>query len=103
VGLLRWFRVNRYCGIEYNREQVVCTAMYLEDTAAMWYDVNVNGIDHQRNVWSFKLVITGLYDQFVHHASVGTAADKFWNATYIPEEGIIALYHELKRHAARMV
>jgi hypothetical protein len=34
---------------------------------------------------------------------VGTAADKFWNATYVPEEGIMALYHELTRHAARMV
>jgi hypothetical protein len=54
-------------------------------------------------MWSFKLVITGLYNQFVHHALVGTAADKFWNATYVPEEGIMALYHELTRHAARMV
>jgi hypothetical protein len=54
-------------------------------------------------MWSFKLVITGLYDRFVHHASVGTAVDKFWNATYVPEEGIMALYHELTRHAARMV
>jgi hypothetical protein len=103
VGLLRWFRVNRYCGMEYDRERVVCMAMYLEGTAATWYDDNVNGLDHQRDVWSFKLVITGLYDWFVHHASVGTAADKFWNATYVPEEGIMALYHELTRHAVRMV
>jgi hypothetical protein len=78
-------------------------AMYLEGTAATWYDNNVDGLDHQQDVWSFKLVITGLYDRFVHHASVGTAADKFWNTTYIPEEGIMALYHELTRHAARMV
>jgi hypothetical protein len=78
-------------------------AMYLEGTAVIWYNVNVNGLDHQRDVWSFKLIITRLYDQFVHHASVGTTADKFWNATYILEEGIMALYHELTRHAARMV
>jgi hypothetical protein len=51
----------------------------------------------------FKLIITRLYDWFIHHALVGTTVDKFWNATYIPEEGIMALYHELTRHAARMV
>jgi hypothetical protein len=89
--------------MEYDREQVVCTAMYLEGTVATWYGNNVDGLDHQRDVWSFKLVITGLYDWFVHHTSVGTTADKFWNATYIPEEGIMALYHELTRHTARMV
>jgi hypothetical protein len=29
--------------------------------------------------------------------------DKFWNETYIQEEGIMAFYHKLMRHAARMV
>jgi hypothetical protein len=51
----------------------------------------------------FKLIITRLYDWFIHHALVGTAADKFWNTTYVLEEGTMALYHELTRHAARMV
>jgi hypothetical protein len=31
IGLLRWFRVNRYCGMELDKERVVCTALYLED------------------------------------------------------------------------
>jgi hypothetical protein len=30
--------------------------------AVTWYDDNVDGIDHQKEVWSFKMVITGLYD-----------------------------------------
>ena len=64
---------------------------------------NVDGIDHQKEVWSFKMVITGLYDRFVHNGAVSTAADKFWNATYVQEEGIMAFYHKLMRHAARMV
>jgi hypothetical protein len=34
---------------------------------------------------------------------VSTATDKFWNETYIQEEGIMAFYHKLTRHAARMV
>jgi hypothetical protein len=89
--------------MEYDREQVVCMVMYLEGTAVTWYNDNVNGIDHQQDVWSFKLVITRLYDRFICHALVGTTADKFWNATYVLEEGIMALYHELTRHTARMV
>jgi hypothetical protein len=103
VGLLRWFQVNRYCGMEFDKEQVVCTALYLEDTAITWYDDNVDSMDHQNDVWSFKMVITGLYDRFVHHVSVGATADKFWNESYVPEEGIMAFYHKLMRHASRMV
>jgi hypothetical protein len=103
VGLLRWFQVNRYCGMEFDKERVVCTALYLEDTTITWYDDNVDGMDHQNDVWSFKMVITGLYDRFVHHVSVGAAVDKFWNESYIPEEGIMAFYHKLTRHASRMV
>jgi hypothetical protein len=103
VGLLRWFRVNRYCGMEFDKERVVCTALYLEDTTITWYDDNVDGMDHQNDVWSFKMVITRLYDRFIHHVSVGATADKFWNEIYIPEEGIMAFYHKLTRHASRMV
>ena len=103
VSLLRWFQVNRYCGVDYDKACVVRMALYLNSTAATWYNDNVDGIDHQKDVWSFKLVITSLYDRFVHHTLVGTTADKFWNATYIQEEGIMALYHELTRHAARIV
>jgi hypothetical protein len=103
IGLLRWFRVNQYCGMELDKECIVCTALYLEDAAITWYDDNVDGIDHQKEVWSSKMVITGLYDQFVHNGAVSTAADKFWNMTYVPEEGIMAFYHKLMRHAARMV
>jgi hypothetical protein len=89
--------------MEYDRKQVVCMALYLDGTAVTWYNDNVDGIDHQRDVWSFKLVITGLYDWFIHHTLVGITADKFWNATYVPEEGIMALYHKLTKHAVRIV
>jgi hypothetical protein len=63
----------------------------------------VDGIDHQKEVWSFKMVITRLYNRFVHHVAVSAATDKFWNETYIQEEGIMAFYHKLTRHTVRMV
>jgi hypothetical protein len=42
--------------------------MYLEGTAVTWYDDNVDGLDHQRDVWLFKLVITGLYC-YIHNTA----------------------------------
>jgi hypothetical protein len=62
IGLLRWFWVNQYCRMELDKECVVCMALYLEDAAVTWYDDNVDGMDHQKKVWSFEMVITGLYD-----------------------------------------
>jgi hypothetical protein len=67
VGLLRWFQVNRYWRMEFNKKWVVCMALYLEDTMITWYNDNMDGMDHQNNVWLFKMVITGLYDWFVYH------------------------------------
>jgi hypothetical protein len=63
--------------MEYDRECVVCMALYLNGAVVTWYNNNVDGIDHQRDIWSFKLVITRLYDQFIYHALIGTLVDKF--------------------------
>jgi hypothetical protein len=46
--LLHWFRVNKYCGAALNGEHMVYTAMYLEGTMLMWYDNNIDGIDHEQ-------------------------------------------------------
>jgi hypothetical protein len=53
--------------MEFDKEQVVCIALYLEGTMITWYNDNVDSMDHQNNIWLFKMVITSLYDQFVHH------------------------------------
>jgi hypothetical protein len=37
------------------------------------------------------------------NVSVGAIVDKFWNESYVPEEGIMAFYHKHMRHASRMV
>jgi hypothetical protein len=101
--LLRWFWVNKYVGRAFNSEHVVFTAMYLEGTALMWYDDNIDGIDCQEKVWSFKYLVTGLYDRFIHSEAVSEAVDKFWTATYEPEEGVMPFYYRMARYAARMV
>lgn len=52
-------------------------ALFLNSAALMQYDDNVDGLDHLKEMWSFKMVVTGLYDHFVHHAAVSAATDKF--------------------------
>jgi hypothetical protein len=61
--LLCWFRVNKYCGAALDGERVVYAVMYLEGTTLMWYDDNIDGIDHEQNTWSFKELVTGLLQQ----------------------------------------
>ena len=60
--LLRWFRVNRYCGQEYNEDCVVCAALFLQGSALTWYNDNMNVLDCPQKVLSFKTLITGLYN-----------------------------------------
>jgi hypothetical protein len=47
--------------------------------------------------------VTGLYNCFVHSEAVGEAVDKFWTATYEPEEGVMPFYYRMMRYASRMV
>ena len=53
--------------------------------------------------WSFKNVITGLYDQFIHDNATNDATEKFWRAEYNAKEGVMSFYHKLERYAARMI
>jgi hypothetical protein len=101
--LLQWFRVNKYVGRAFDSKHIVFTAMYLKGTALMWYDDNIDGINHQEKEWSFKYVVTGLYDRFVHSKAVGEAVNRFWTATYEPEEGVMSFYYRITRYTSRMV
>ena len=94
-SLLRWFRVNRYCGPEYNEDRVVCAPLFLQGSALTWYNNNVDVLDRPQKVWSFKTLITGLYHRYIHNVVLRTAAEKFRTAEYDPEEGIMAFYHRL--------
>jgi len=57
-----WYHINRYCGMEHDKDRISCMALFLQGDMLCWYDDNVNGINHRKDVWSFKTVVTGLYD-----------------------------------------
>jgi len=79
------------------------TAMYLGKKAKTWFNDNVKGINHRRQVWTFKDVITGLYDQFIHKSSIQDATQKFYSVKYAMDGGVYGHYHELQRYASRMI
>jgi len=65
----------------------------------IWYDDNVNGINHQKDIWSFKTIVMGLYDQFIHNVALTEASEKFGKAQYIEGKGVMAFYYRLMRYA----
>jgi len=42
-NLLRWYHINRYCGMEHDEDRISCMALFLQGDALCWYDNNVDG------------------------------------------------------------
>jgi len=56
-----------------------------------------------REVWTFKDVITALYDQFIHELSIQDTTQKFYSVKYTTDGGVYRFYHELQHYASRMI
>jgi hypothetical protein len=95
--------VNKICGLENDSDHIEFTAMFLEDTASVWFEDNVDGTYCQRSSWTFKEVVTGLYDQFIHDNTTHDAAGGFWHVGCGAGGGIMSYYYKLERYATRMI
>jgi hypothetical protein len=80
--LLRWLHINKICGAEYDEECIVYVPMYLEGDTLSWFNDNIDGFHRQQEYWTFKEVITGLYDCFIFCAATCDASDKFWSMAF---------------------
>jgi len=89
--------------MEHDEDRISCMALFLQGDALCWYDDNVDGINHRKDVWSFKTIVTGLYDRFIHNVALTEASEKFGKAQYIEGEGIMAFYYRLARYMEQMV
>jgi hypothetical protein len=102
-SMLQWMKINHYTGPERECDHITLTVMYLVNKAKTWFNDNVKGINHRRRVWTFKDVITGLYDQFIHESSIQDAIQKFYSVKYTTDGGVYGFYHELERYTSRMM
>jgi len=102
-SMLQWMKINHYAGPEHKRDCITLMAMYLDDKAKTWFNDNIKGINHRRRVWTFKDIITGLYDWFIHELSIQDATQKFYSVKYTMDGGVYGFYHELEHYVLRMI
>jgi len=95
-SLLQWLKIIHFTGPEHKWECIVLTAMYLGKKAKTWFNDNVEGINRRRWVWTFKDVITGLYDRFIHESSIQDATQKFYSVKDTTDGGVYGYYHDLQ-------
>jgi hypothetical protein len=101
--LLRWLRVNKICRAEYDEECIVYISMYLEGDMLLWLNNNIDSFHHQQEYWTFKEVITGLYNCFVFHAAMHDTSDKFWSMAFKEGDDIMSFYYKMVQYAMQMV
>jgi len=87
-SMLQWMKINHYTGPECEHDCIMLTAMYLDERAKTWFNNNVKGVNHWRRVWTFKDIITGLYDRFIHESSIQDATQKFYSVKYTTDGGV---------------
>jgi len=102
-SMLWWMKINHYAGPEHEHDHIMLTVMYLDEKAKTWFNDNVEGINHWRWVWTFKDIITGLYDQFIHELSIQDVTQKFYSVKYTTDGDVYGFYHELKHYTSRMI
>jgi hypothetical protein len=81
-ALLQWLKVNKICSPEHDSDCIEFTAMFLENTALTWFKDSIDSACCQCTAWTFKEVITGLYDWFVHENTTQNTSGKFWHVKY---------------------
>ena len=84
-------------------DHMACIPIFLQGTALTWFNNNVDGMNHQKDMWSFKMVMIRLYDRFLHNIAVGAVSDKFWSTNYAQDEGVMEFHHRLEHDVVRMV
>jgi hypothetical protein len=101
--ILRWMKLSRYTGEDTDDAWVSIVAMFLTGKAHVWFNDNVESVTCRIRHWSFKDVVTGLYDRFIHDASIQDATTKFYEVTYSPATGVMGYYHDLEQYTLRMI
>ncbi|KAJ3735514.1 hypothetical protein DFJ43DRAFT_869541 [Lentinula guzmanii] len=126
LGLIQWMNIADQCGpptrFSQTRSAHILTSVdlirtntlgsYLEGNALRWFRDEVqkvpDGFSTSRNPdplsyrWTFMQVVNGLYQRFIHEASISQVADKFNEVIYNRKDGAKVMFSELKRWAVCM-
>ncbi|KAG6885926.1 hypothetical protein C0995_008920, partial [Termitomyces sp. Mi166 len=75
---------------------------FIDGEAWNWFRRHVLHINRDKQDWTFKEVLIGLYNRFVNVATMQEACEAFRTAVYDTQTGIQTFYEELIGHAQNM-
>ena len=70
TNLVIVFEVSIYGGLDRERERVLNTLEFLDGKAKIWYHCHVVNVNRSCLRWTFKNLVLGLYDRFVHPSTM---------------------------------
>ena len=88
--------------IEIDRVRVMLLIDSLEGAAYKWMMKHVVHVTRRVQYWTFRDVIHGLYDRFVHPSSMQDARENLYKVEYSAKDGIQGLYDCMQEHAGGM-
>ena len=88
ADLMVMFKTELYGGPGHEREHVMHILSFLTGEAKKWYHHHILSINRRQLIWSFKDVILGLYNWFVHSLMMQDACTAFFMAQYGEEKGV---------------
>jgi hypothetical protein len=102
ANLIALFEAEQYGRTDRDREHVLHVPQSVDGEAKKWFNRHVLHVHRTQLTWSFKEVIIGLYDRFIHASMMQDAHAAFFAAHYSEEKGIQGFYDILVDHAQTM-
>src|SRR5215475_10233680 len=102
-SLLRWLKVNQVIGPDRKAECITYVCMFTKNQASAWCNEQVESLTRRQVRWTFKDVITRLYNQFVHISCMQIATEKYQTYKFGQADSVLGFYYELEQLAFRLV
>ena len=95
-------QATQYGGDDRDQECMLCVSEFLSGEAKKWYSCHIIHVNWTQLHWTFKDVIIGLYDQFMHPTMMQDACEAYAATRYSDKLGIQGYYNTLIDHAQNM-
>ncbi|KAG6882885.1 hypothetical protein C0995_013534 [Termitomyces sp. Mi166 len=91
-----------YGGDDMDQERIFALHEFIDGEVQNWFHRHVLHTNRDKQDWTFKEVLIGLYNRFMNAATMQEAREAFRTAVYDAQTGIQTFYEELIGHAQNM-
>jgi hypothetical protein len=103
-SLLRFFRLGRLVGPEFEDDRVSMLGETLSGRARTWFDREIsNAWGDEDDPLGLSDVLCMMYKRFINIANVNAPIEAFKKARYSKRRGVLDFANELNHHAKRMI